>query len=171
MMFFGCNLSNLNSLKCISMSNQGCNKKPDIVNINSDEPTFSLYSVKVLNLMSRTNSTRYIRLPKTCKCKCRLYASICNNRQCCNKDKCRCECIELIDKGSCDKEFIWNSSSCECECDKSLDVGEYLVYESCKCRKKLVDKLFEECTENMDLVKLAKITLVEHENKYVQKYV
>ena len=39
-------------------------------------------------------------------------------------------------------------------------------YENCKCRKKLVDKLVNECTENIDEVKLAKITLAEHENKY-----
>ena len=28
---------------------------------------------------------------------------------------------------------------------KSCDVGEYLDYENCKCRKRLVDKLVEEC--------------------------
>ena len=38
------------------------------------------------------------------------------------------------------------------------DVGEYLGYENCKCRKKLVDKLVEDCTENVEEVKLAKIT-------------
>ena len=47
-------------------------------------------------------------------------------------------------------------SNCECECDKSYDVGEYLDYENCKCRKKLVDKLVVECTENIDEVKIAK---------------
>ena len=102
---------------------------------------------------------------KTCKCKCRLDASVCNNKQRWNEDKCRCECKELIDKGVCDKGFIWNPSNCECECDKSCNVEEYLDYENCKCRKKLVDKLVE-CTENIDEVKLAKITLAEHENKY-----
>ena len=50
----------------------------------------------------------------------------------------------------CDKGFIWNPSNCECECDKSCHVGEYLDYEYCKCRKKLVDKLVEECSENID---------------------
>ena len=35
-----------------------------------------------------------------------------------NKDKCRYECKELIEKGSCDKGFTWNPSNCECECDK-----------------------------------------------------
>ena len=34
--------------------------------------------------------------------------------------------------------------------DKSCDVGEYLDYENCKCRNKLVDKLAEECSENID---------------------
>ena len=45
-------------------------------------------------------------------------------------------------------------------------VSEYLDYENCKCRKKLVDKLVEECTENVEEIKLAKITLAEKENKY-----
>ena len=49
-----------------------------------------------------------------------------------------------------DKEFIWNSSNCECECDKSRDVGEYLDYKNCKRRSKLVDKLVEECSENIN---------------------
>ena len=35
-----------------------------------------------------------------------------------------------------------------------------------KCRKKLVDKLVEQCTEHVEEVKLAKITLAENENKH-----
>ena len=50
-------------------------------------------------------------------------------------------------KGACDKRSIWNPSSYEYERDKSCDVGEYLKYENCKCRKKLIDKLVEECTK------------------------
>ena len=50
----------------------------------------------------------------------------------------------------CDKGFIWNPSNSECECDKSCDIGEYLDYKNCKCRKKITDKLVEECTENTD---------------------
>ena len=56
----------------------------------------------------------------------------------------------MVDEGRCDKGFIWNPSNCDCECDKSCDVGEYLAYENYKCRKKLVDKLVEECSENID---------------------
>ena len=66
----------------------------------------------------------------------------------------------------CNRRFIRNPSNCECECDKSCDVGEYLDFENCKCRKKLVDKLVEECTENVKEVKLAKITSAEDESKY-----
>ena len=66
----------------------------------------------------------------------------------------------------CDKGFIQNPKTCECECDKACDVGEYLDYENCKCRKKIDDKLVEECTETAEEVKVAKITLAENENKY-----
>ena len=76
--------------------------------------------------MSRTTETRHIKWHKTCKCKCRLDASVCNIKQRWNEDKCRCECNKLIDKGVCDNEFIWNPSNCECECDKSYEIGEYL---------------------------------------------
>ena len=123
-------------------------------------------NVKVFNLMSRTNETRFIKFHEKCKCKCRLDALVCNNKQRWNKNKCRCECKELIDKGVCDKESIWNPSNCQCECDKSCDVGEYFHYENCRYRKKLVDKLVEECTKNAEEVKLAKITSAEDKNKH-----
>ena len=122
--------------------------------------------VKVFNLMSRSNETRFIECPEKCKCKCRLDAIVCNNKQRWNKNKCKCECKELIDKGVCDKGFIWNHSNCECECDKACGVGEYLDHEHRKCRKKLVDKLVDECAETIEEVKLAKITLAENENSY-----
>ena len=114
--------------------------------------------------MLTTNETRHIKWHETCKCKCRLDASVCNSKQHWNKDKCRCKCKELIDKGICDKRFIWCPSNCECGCDKSCDVREYLDYGNCKWRKKLVDKLVEECTENVDKVKIAGTVLFERRN-------
>ena len=115
-------------------------------------------NVKVFNLMSRTSETRHIEWHEACKCKCRLDASFCNNNQHWNDDKCRYENKELIDRGVCYKGSIWNPSNCECECDKSCDFSEYLDYKNCKCRKKMVVKLMDECTENVKEVKLAKIT-------------
>ena len=167
-------------LSCTSMNNKSCKVKPEIINVNSNNPTLYPFSiktnkcsgnfnnindpyakicvpgvvkdlnVKVFNLMSRTNETRHIKWHETCKCKCRLDASVCNNKQRWNDDKCRCECKELIDKGVCDKGYAWNPSNCECECDKSWDIGEYLDYQNCKCRKRLIDKLLDECNENID---------------------
>ena len=102
--------------------------------------------------MSLTNETRHIEWHETCKCICRLDGIICDNKQRWNKDKCRCECKELTDKGVCDKRFFWNPSNCEC--DKPCDIGEYLDYSNCKCRKKLVDSLVEECTESINETKL-----------------
>ena len=52
---------------------------------------------------------------KTCKFKCRLEETVCNNKQRWNKDKCRYQCKVLINKGICDKRFIGNLTSSECE--------------------------------------------------------
>ena len=116
--------------------------------------------------MPRNNETRHLEWHERCKRECKFGTNIFNNKQRWNKDKCICESKEWIDKGVCDKGFIWNSSNCECECGKACDVGEYLDYENCKCRKKLVAPLIEECTETVEEVKLAKITLAENENSY-----
>ena len=110
------------------MNNQDCKIRPEIINVNSNEPLFFSYSikvnkcsgscnningsysklrvpdvvknsnVKVFNLMSRTNETRHIKWHETCTFKCRLDASVCNNKQHWNNDKCSCECKELINK-------------------------------------------------------------------------
>ena len=50
----------------------------------------------------------------------------------------------------CDKGFIWNPSNCECECDKSCDTREYSDHKNCKCRKRIIDKLAEECSKNIN---------------------
>ena len=72
----------------------------------------------------------------------------------------------MINKVVCDKGYAWNPSNCECECSKSCDFGEYLDYKNCKCRKRLVDKLVEECGENVDEPKLTEIALAENEGSY-----
>ena len=129
-------------LSCISIKNQECKTRPQVVNVNSNNPIFYPFSIKInkcsgncnnindpyvkicvpdiiknLNVkafspMSRTNEIRHIEWHKTCKCGCKFGATICNNKQRWNKNKCRCECKELIDIGICDKGFIWNPSNC-----------------------------------------------------------
>ena len=189
--------TNTDYLSCISMNNQKCKTRPQVVNVNGDEPVFFPFSietskcsgscnninypygkicvpdvvknlnVKVFNLISRINeTTRHTEWHETCKCECKFGANVCNNRQRWNKDKCRFECKELIDKAVCDIGFTWNPSNCECECDKACNVGQYLDYENFKCRRKLVAPLTEEYTETIEEVKLAKITLAKNKNSY-----
>ena len=85
------NLVSTTPVRCISMNNQNCKVRPEVININSNEPVFYPFSiktskcsgscnnindpyakisvpeviknlnVKVLNLMSRTNETRHIK--------------------------------------------------------------------------------------------------------------
>ena len=40
MAFFNFNRSNVNSLECVSMINQECKIRPEIININTNEPVF-----------------------------------------------------------------------------------------------------------------------------------
>ena len=46
MMLFGCNLSSVNPLECVSMNNQECKIRPEIVNVNSNKPVFYPFSIK-----------------------------------------------------------------------------------------------------------------------------
>ena len=89
------NLLNATQLKYVSMNNQECKVRPEIENVNSEEPVFYPFSiktskcsgscnnindpyakmcfpdvikninVKVSNLMSRTNETRHIKWHET----------------------------------------------------------------------------------------------------------
>ena len=38
--------TNANSLSCISMNNQECKTRPQVVNVNGDEPVFFPFSIK-----------------------------------------------------------------------------------------------------------------------------
>ena len=131
-------LTNASSLSCISMNNQQYQGRPEIINVNSNNPVIIPYFS-----MSRTNETRHIKLHETSNDICRLDVIVCNKKQRWNKNTCRCECKELIDKGVCYKGFIWNPSNCEWECDKSCDFGENLDYENFKFRKNLIEKLID----------------------------
>ena len=47
MIFFGYNILSVNSLKCVSVNNQECKIRPEIININSNEPLFYPYTIKI----------------------------------------------------------------------------------------------------------------------------
>ena len=109
------NFTNANLLSCISMNNQECKTRLQVINVNGDEPAFFPFSietskcsgtcnninypyatscvpdvvknlnVKVFNVLSRTNKARLIEWQKTCKCECKFGAKVCNNKQSWNK--------------------------------------------------------------------------------------
>ena len=108
---FSYNVLNVNSLECVSMNNQGCKTRSKIISTNNNEPLFYPFSIKVnkfsgscnnindpyaklcvpdvvkninvkaFNLISFNNQAKHIEWHKTCKCKCRLDASVCNDKQ------------------------------------------------------------------------------------------
>ena len=115
--------TNSNSLlSCLSMNNQECKTRPQVINVNGDEPVFFPFStetskygsscnninypyvkicvpdimknlnMKVFNLMSRINETRFIEWHETCKSEYKFGENVCNNKQRWNKNKCRYEC-------------------------------------------------------------------------------
>ena len=47
MTFFNCNVLNLNSLECVSLNNQKCKIRTEIINLNTNEPMFYPYSIKI----------------------------------------------------------------------------------------------------------------------------
>ena len=55
-MLFSYNLSKVNPLECISMNNQECKVRPEIVNVNSNEPIFYRYSISTSKCSGSCNS-------------------------------------------------------------------------------------------------------------------
>ena len=45
-MFLGCNLLSMNSLECVSINNQECKIRPEIVNVNSNELIFYPFNIR-----------------------------------------------------------------------------------------------------------------------------
>ena len=54
-MYFG-NLSNVNSLECVSIENPKCKVRPNIVDINSNNPIFYRFSIKINKCSGNCNN-------------------------------------------------------------------------------------------------------------------
>ena len=55
LMFFS-SLSNVNPLECVSMSNQKCKVRPEIVDVNSDDTIFHPFIIKVNKCSGNCNN-------------------------------------------------------------------------------------------------------------------
>ena len=133
------------------MSNQACKARPESINVNRNNAVsypFSIetskcrgnynnisdpyvkicvpdvvkdLNVKVFYLISRTNQTRHIKWPKTCRCMCRLDAIVCNNKQC-----------EYLDyeNSKCKKWLVYKLVD---ECKKNIDEVKIVGESKNKC--------------------------------------
>ena len=61
LMYFD-NLSSVNSLECISMKNQEGRVRPEITNINSNDPMFYPFSIKVNKCNGNCNNINIVIL-------------------------------------------------------------------------------------------------------------
>ena len=56
------NLLTVTALRCISTTNQECKVRPEIINVNSDEPIFYPFSIKTSKCSGRIICTCEIRI-------------------------------------------------------------------------------------------------------------
>ena len=54
--FIGFKLSGINSLECVSMNNQECKIRTEIIYLNTNEPMFYPYSIKINRCKSSCNT-------------------------------------------------------------------------------------------------------------------
>ena len=110
MTFFSFNVLSVNSLECVSMNNQECKIRSEIITTNNNEPVFYPFSskvnkcsgngnnindpyaklrvpdvarninLKVFNLMLWSNQTKQITWHESCKCESKLNSSASNNK-------------------------------------------------------------------------------------------
>ena len=71
MTIFNYNASNVNSLECVSMNNQKCKIRSEIINVNTNDPMFYPYSITINKCKSSCNTINdpYVKLcvPDTIK--------------------------------------------------------------------------------------------------------
>ena len=102
MTFFSYNVLSVNSLECVTMSNQKCEIRI-LIDVNNNELVSYPFSIKVnkcggscnnindpyakfcvpnvIKNINVSNQTRHIEWHEACKYKCRLDSSVCNNKQ------------------------------------------------------------------------------------------
>ena len=51
--------ASVNSLSCISMSNQECKIRPEVANVNGDEPVFFPFSIETSKCSGSCNNINY----------------------------------------------------------------------------------------------------------------
>ena len=50
----------INALNCISVNNQECKTRPQVINVNGDEPVFFPFSIKTSKCSGSCNNINYL---------------------------------------------------------------------------------------------------------------
>ena len=127
-MFFG-SLSNVNPLEYVSMKNQECKVRLEIVKFNSKEALFYPFSIKTSKCSGRCNSINdpYAKLcvPDVVK---NLSIKVFNLISMINETRhikwqwqetCKCKC--RLNKSVCNTKQCWNEDKGRCECKELID--------------------------------------------------
>ena len=123
-------LTSVNMLSCISMNNQECKVRPQIVNVNEDDPVFFPFSIKIISKCSGrcnniNNLPAKLRAPDVVK---NLNFKVFNVVPRTNETRliewyetCKCKC--RLEHEVCNNEQHWNDDKCRCKCKELIDKG------------------------------------------------
>ena len=189
MMFFG-SLSRVNSLECILIKNEECKVRPEIISINSNNPTFLPFSINVNKCSGNCNSINdpyaIICVPDAFK---NLNVKVFNiivsgtNETRHIKWHETCKCICRLDGIICNSKQQWNEDKCRCDCKELIDKGVcdkgYIWNPSnceCECDKSCdIDEYLDysncKCTKKLydklidDCTENTDVVMIDDENK------
>ena len=143
----------------VNKCNGSCNTLDDPMTKMCVANIIKRVNMKVYNFLMRLNETRNVLWHESCKCVCRLNSSVCNSKQIWNSDTCKCDCNEdFVGIMSCNKGYMWNRSTCACECDMWCKPDQYLDYQKCVCKNKLIGRVIAECTRVINETMINNIT-------------
>ena len=120
--------TNTDDLSCISMNNQKCKTRPQVVNVNGDEPMFFPFSIETSKRSGSCNNINYpygkICVPDIVK---NLNVKVFNLISRINEttrhiewhDSCKCEC--KFAANVCNNRQRWNKDKCRYGCKELND--------------------------------------------------
>ena len=125
-------------------------------------------NMQVYSFLMNLNETRNVLWHESCKCVYKLNSSVCNNKQICNGDTCRCDCNEdFAGIINCTKGYTWNPSTCKRQCDMWCKPGQYLDHKNCICKNKLIGRVIEECASVINETMINNKDNITNDNTYL----
>ena len=138
----------VNALECVSVVNQKCMPRPEILNVNEGigEALFYPHNVQV-NKCSRSCDTLDNPMSKICVPKIiknvnmkvfNFFMRLNETRNVLWHESCKCVC--RLNSAVCNSKQIWNSDTCRCDCNEdfagiiSCDKGYTWNPSTCKCQ-------------------------------------